>query len=366
MPAEAANRIADRKSYVDLPAIIVGALIASGAVTVFAGFSTSLGMESFSFDDNGEMSAGWFAVTAIFTALWVVGVYWLGGYVTGRMRRPNTDGSTDEVAIRDGIHGLALWGLGMIVSGLMAVGAIGTLGGAVISTAQSTVEGAGSAVGGTLQGVGQIAGGTIQGAGAAAGPTLMEMMPEGLQSDPIGYLSQKLLRFEPRPQTTVQDSSTFPTEGRMNSANRDTDALGQVTAILTNFVTTGDISDDDRDYLRALVASETGLSRNEVDARVDQTIEDAQELRATAQDKLDEARAEADRLQDEAEARLQEATDKAAELAEKARIATVLTAFLLAASALVAAAAAYIGAVHGGNHRDEGRVWGGLSYRRRH
>ena len=26
--------------------------------------------------------------------------------------------------------------------------------------------------------------------------------------------------------------------------------------------------------------------------------------------------------------------------------------------------AAYIGAVHGGRHRDEGRIWGGLSYNR--
>ena len=43
--------------------------------------------------------------------------------------------------------------------------------------------------------------------------------------------------------------------------------------------------------------------------------------------------------------------------------ALFLTAFLLAASAILAAAAAYVGAVRGGRHRDEGRLWGWLSYR---
>ncbi|RRD24704.1 hypothetical protein ECB98_13335 [Brucellaceae bacterium VT-16-1752] len=53
-----------------------------------------------------------------------------------------------------------------------------------------------------------------------------------------------------------------------------------------------------------------------------------------------------------------------AQAAEKARITGILTAFLLAASALVAAVAAFIAAIHGGRHRDEGRIWGGLSYHR--
>ena len=40
------------------------------------------------------------------------------------------------------------------------------------------------------------------------------------------------------------------------------------------------------------------------------------------------------------------------------------SAFLLAASSLVAGAAAYIGAVRGGRHRDENKLWGGLRYHR--
>lgn len=88
------------------------------------------------------------------------------------------------------------------------------------------------------------------------------------------------------------------------------------------------------------------------------------QIRAEAQQKVDEAKAELERLQTEAQQRLDEAKQQAVDAAEQARVTGILSAFLLAASALIAAAAAYIGAVRGGRDRDEGRVWGGLSYRR--
>jgi hypothetical protein len=69
-----------------------------------------------------------------------------------------------------------------------------------------------------------------------------------------------------------------------------------------------------------------------------------------------DAKAEADRL-------AQEATDAAIAAAEVARVSTILTAFILAAAALVAGAASYVGAVRGGRHRDEGRIFGGFAYR---
>lgn len=49
--------------------------------------------------------------------------------------------------------------------------------------------------------------------------------------------------------------------------------------------------------------------------------------------------------------------------AETARIGAILTAFILAAAALVAGVVAIAGAVRGGRHRDEGRLFGGFSYR---
>ena len=53
----------------------------------------------------------------------------------------------------------------------------------------------------------------------------------------------------------------------------------------------------------------------------------------------------------------------AIDMAESARIDAILSAFLLTAAALIAAVAAISGAVRGGRHRDEGRMFAGLSYR---
>nr|MDX8333135.1 hypothetical protein [Agrobacterium rosae] len=87
--------------------------------------------------------------------------------------------------------------------------------------------------------------------------------------------------------------------------------------------------------------------------RVNQTVERVQAVRAAAQQRVDEAQKKVNELTAQAEKTVQDAKTAAADAAEKARITGILTAFLLAASSLVAAAAAYIGAVHGGRHRDE-------------
>lgn len=93
-------------------------------------------------------------------------------------------------------------------------------------------------------------------------------------------------------------------------------------------------------------------------------MERVQAVRTEAQQKVDEAQKRVDEMKAQAEKALEDAKRQAADVAEKARITGILTAFLLAASAIVSSAAAYIGAVHGGRHRDEGRIWGGLAYRR--
>lgn len=59
----------------------------------------------------------------------------------------------------------------------------------------------------------------------------------------------------------------------------------------------------------------------------------------------------------------EEAKQKAIDATEDARIAAILSAFLLTAAALIAGAAAVTGAVRGGRDRDEGRMFAGLSYR---
>lgn len=354
------------RGYVDWAAVFAGAVVATGLAVVFTTFAAALGLGSISVGEGGGISMGWLIVTALFAVISLVAANLLGGYIAGRMRRPVGAATGDEVTVRDGINGLAVWGLGIIVSAVLATSAL--TGGlrAAGSVAETAVQATGSAVGGIAQGAGQLAGGVIsgagqavggvaQGVGQAAGPALEDAMPAGMQSNPLDYITDTLLRPDGQsPATTLQQ----------DVAANASDTQRQLLGILANVVRTGEISDPDRAYLRQQVAARTGLSEQEVDTRVDEAVSRAQAIRQEAAQKIEDAKAQAEQLKAEAQQRLDEAQKQAADAAEQARVAGILSAFLLAASALVAAAAAYIGAVHGGRDRDNGRVWGGLSYRR--
>lgn len=349
------------RSYVDWPAIFAGAIIASGAMAVLTAFAGGLGLSSISVDDGGNISTVWLIITGLFVILSMVGSYMLGGYITGRMRRPAGSADRNELTIRDGINGLVVWGIGTAVSAFLALGVVSGGARAVGDVAQTAVQTAGSAVGGAAQGVGQLAGGVIsgagsavggvaQGAGQAAAPSIEQMLPQGLKANPVDYFTDTLLRTD------------TPTAERSEQSVGDFQR--QSSGILGNLLSTGEISDTDRTWLANQVAVRAGISQTDAQARVNQTVERLQAVRTEAQKKVDEAKKQIDDLKAQADKALQDAKTKAADAAEKARIAGILTAFLLAASALVSAAAAYIGAVHGGRHRDEGRIWGGLAYRR--
>lgn len=348
------------RSYVDWPAIFAGTVIASGAVAILTAFAGGLGLSSISADDGGDISVIWLIITGLFVVISMVGSYILGGYITGRMRRPAGSADRNELTTRDGINGLVVWGLGTVISAFLALSVVSGGARAVGSVAQSAVEATGSAVGGAVQGVGQLAGGVVsgagnaiggvaQGAGQAAAPSIEEALPQGLKANPIDYFTDTLLRTD-----------TPAVNGDQNGA----DFQRQAGGILSNLLSTGEISDADRTWLTNQVAARTGISQPDAQTRVNQTVDRVQAVRTQAQQKVDEAQKKIDDLRAETEKALEDAKAKAVDAAEKARVAGILTAFLLAASALVSAAAAYIGAVHGGRHRDEGRVWGGLAYRK--
>ncbi|MDS7594633.1 hypothetical protein [Agrobacterium tumefaciens] len=350
------------RSYVDWPAIFAGAIIASGAMAVLTTFASGLGLSSISVDEGGDVSSVWLIVTGLFIIVSMVASYMLGGYITGRMRRPAGSADRDELTTRDGVNGLVVWGIGTVVSAFLAVGVLSGGAKAVGSVAQTTVEATGTALGGALQSVGQATGGLVAGAGSAAGglaqgagqavaPSLEQMLPQGLKANPVDYFTDTLLRT---------DAQAGQPQGAQNTG----DYQRQIGGILGNVLSTGEISDADRTWLANEVAARTGISQTDAQGRVDETVERVQAVRTQAQQKVDEAKKQIDDTRAQAERALEDAKTKAADAAEKARIAGVLSAFLLAASALVSSAAAYIGAVHGGRHRDEGRIWGGLSYRR--
>lgn len=110
-------------SYVDWSAILAGAVVASGIAFVFTTFGAALGLSLISpYDGDGSAMAALIAVGT--WMLWTtISSFMAGGYIAGRMRRRvDAASSADEVGIRDGIHGLAVWGVAVLI-GAVALGA---------------------------------------------------------------------------------------------------------------------------------------------------------------------------------------------------------------------------------------------------
>ena len=326
-------------SYIDWAAVAGGAVVAVGVGSVFAGFGAALGLSTISAQPG---TGGGFDVMVIVSAVWIVvslvASYVAGGYIAGRMRRRLDKAGADEVTARDGINGLVVWGLGVVLTVVLLGSAVSTTVSAVGSAASAAGSVAGSVVGAVATTAGSVAGGVAEGALSAVGA----VVPDAVAADPMGYVGDALLR---------------PAQVAGGATPADPGAIAASTAaILGNVMTTGAVTDAERAYLVSAVAASTGLAQPEAAARVDQAVTAAQTARADARKLAADAQAEAERL-------AQEAAETAAQVAEAVRVSAILTAFILGAAAMVAAAAAYIGAVRGGRHRDEGRIYGGFAYR---
>ncbi len=113
-------------------------------------------------------------------------------------------------------------------------------------------------------------------------------------------------------------------EGGGTPAARKIDA-GQIGGILSAAAAGDGLSDTDRTYLTQTLAARTGLTPDEAGARIDEALAEAQEIRAAAVD-----------------------------AAETARVVAAIAAFVVAATLMAGAGAAWFGATAGGAHRDDG------------
>jgi hypothetical protein len=232
--------------------IFAGAFAAAAATMVLMLLGSGLGL---------TMISPWLGYSAsittiaVSTAIWIVVVQWLssaiGGYLSGRLRTKWVGVHTDEVFFRDTAHGFMAWSVATLI-------VIGTI------ALQSTVlSGAGTHV------AANVAGGAANAAGQSA--------QAGNQNDVTGYFADSLLR----PSDASPLAATGP-EAEQASA--------QVTRILTVSAMQGEVSQEDRTYLANLVAARTGLSPQDAQARVDATLNKANELKAKAQKAADDAR----------------------------------------------------------------------------
>lgn len=120
------SEIPQSRTNVEWGAILAGATIATAIALILLGFGAALGLGFASPYDGEGMSPVAFAVAAGLYLLWVqVMAFFFGGYVAARLKARTPSLSEHEVDVRDGLHGLIVWGVGVIAAAVIAMAGIG-------------------------------------------------------------------------------------------------------------------------------------------------------------------------------------------------------------------------------------------------
>ena len=278
--AVVADEISGSQSAVSWAAIIGGALAAVALTLLLVALGSGIGLSSISPWTALNPSATTFTLLA---AVWLIIVQWLssalGGYISGRLRTKWTGIHTDEVFFRDTVHGFLAWALASVL---------------VVAFATSSISSAVSSAGRAISNV----------AGSAASTATQAAANQSSGSN--GYFVDALFRKD-RP-----DANTSSQDARAEGAR-----------IIARAVANGNLEPGDRTYLAALVASRTGLSQEDAEKRVDDTM-----------------------------AQIKAAEDKAKQAADAARKASAQASFYLFFSMLIGAFIASTAGAIGGRQRD--------------
>ena len=320
-----------RGHYLSWGAIVAGAICAAAISLVLFAFGSAIGLSAISpWPHSGLPSIVLVIIGALWVALVQIVGFASGGYVAGRVRNSWSSVEPHERRFRDGMHGLVVWALGLLLGSAFAV----------------------SAAGGLLHS-GMQAGATLAAGGAAGLASHPASMP-GVSYMPADYAIDYLMRPAPAtaaiatptpvpatsqaPATTgaptsdaasssppaASQGSSAPTPVMASRILSPTELRPSLNRVFLDSLQTGTLAAPDRTYLASLVASRTGLSQQESEKRVDEAFEQAKG----------------------AEVKVRAAADKA-------RKVTALAAFLAAATLAIGCAAACAAAGLGGRHRDE-------------
>lgn len=282
------------RPYLEWGPIIGGAVAAASLSFLLLTFGGAVGLSLISpWPDTGARL--WVVGLAI--AWWMVlvqiGSFAAGGYLAGRMRSRWGD-STLESGFRDSTHGFMVWAVGVLF-GALVFAVVG------LSTAKTATQSA-----------------SVVAAGATTGVTPNS---PSVSTTPSDYAVDLLLRPLPsQPLSTGVDNK--------NSSKGDAEAArSEANRIFAGAIKNQAITERDRSYLGQLVVAQTAMPEAEAQKRVDAAITEARDLELRARQQV-----------------------------ERARKATVVTAFIAAVSLLISLAAAIVAAGAGARHRDENRI----------
>lgn len=220
-----------RTNYVEWGPILAGAVAASAISFVLFTAGGAIGLSllspypSQSYGKSAAtLAAFWTIVVPIFSLL-------IGGYIAGRMRAA-WSANPEEVEFRDGVHGLLVWSLAVVIGGVLAYLAAATAAQVGSELGKAAIADRGALV-------------------ASSVDTLLRPAP----GTPT-----------PAPQaarTTAEDREEF-------------------TRILVASTADGSLDAADRDYLAQAVASRTGLAPEVATKRVEEAYASALEAVDTA------------------------------------------------------------------------------------
>lgn len=282
--------------YVEWGPILIGASGALAILVVLMTFGAALGLTVASPQPYAGISAKGLAVLAgLYAALVHVASFGAGGYLAGRMRTPWATDDAVERQFRDGGHGFAVWALGVVIGAVLLASGIG----AVVKT----TVGATTAV---------AAAGTAGTASNAAADAVLQQLPS------TDYAVDRLLAPGPAA-PAAGTGGAVPASGLSRA-----DIAAPIARTLAANMHNPQLDARDRAHLASLVSQRTGMPPADAEKRVDEAFS---EFKAAEQ--------------------------KARDAADAARKATLIAAFLAAATMAIGCAAACGGAALGAQHRDE-------------
>jgi hypothetical protein len=215
-------------STVSWGAIAAGAIVACSVTLFLTALAVGGGLSlisPWSGESASATTVSWLAGIGLVCLAIIASTF--GGYITGRLRAAWDDVHEDERYFRDTAHGLVTWAFATALTASVLAGA-GTHLLAAASTGAIPAAGAGAAQ------------------AASEGDTYVD----------------RLLR----------------SNNRSNQQGNQSDVRGELTRVLAPATRRGgQIADADRTYAAQVVAARTGLSQEEAQRRVDQTIAQAKE-----------------------------------------------------------------------------------------
>jgi hypothetical protein len=294
-PDQVTAIVTSQDSNIDWPGVFVGVVIALAMSWLLLTFGSSIGLIAISpYTFTAETgvtltiaAAVWFALTQIYALA-------MGGYIAARLR-PRAEGPNgDELTFRDGVTGLTVWALaivlGLVVSGLVAV-----------SAARTGAEAAGAAAS------------AARGADASYVVDLLFRPANAAEA-----------QAQPAPATPAPEAGATPApQQAVQPIDDNTRAI--VSRIITQSLADGQLNAADKTYVAQLIAERTGMTRQQAEQRIDQTINDAKAAALKA--------------------------------ADATRKATSLIGFWIVFIMLAAGLAAWWAGTIGGYHRDEGTLF---------